>query len=49
MTLKDVEIEIKKTLKMFRGTYISSHKDLLTKKLEALRALEDILIEELLK
>ena len=47
MTLKDVEIEIKKTLKQFRTTFISSHKDLLIKKLEALQTLEDIFIEEL--
>ena len=49
MTLKDVELEIKKTLKMFRGTFISSEKDFLIRKLEALQSLEDILIEELQK
>lgn len=47
MTLKDVEVEIQKTLKAYKTAFISSHKDMLDKKLEALRTLEDIMIEEL--
>jgi hypothetical protein len=47
MTLKDVELEIKKTLKRFKDTFISSEKDFLIRKLEALYSLENILKEGL--
>ncbi len=42
MNLKDIIKEQKRTLKIFKFTYISSHKDLLVKKLEALYQLEEI-------
>lgn len=42
MNIEDIIKERKRTLRIFKFTFISSHKDLLVKKLEALYQLEEI-------